>query len=50
MHSFEVHSTESACRKKGRLGLEQFLYHSTILFLVGIDIYPDPLIDIQIGL
>ena len=23
MHSFEVHSDESACRKIGRLGLEQ---------------------------
>ena len=23
MHSFEVHSNESACRKSGRLGLEQ---------------------------
>ena len=23
MHSFEVHSNESACRKKVRLGLEQ---------------------------
>ena len=23
MHSFEVHSNESACRKKARLGLEQ---------------------------
>ena len=26
MHSFEVHSNESACRKIGRLGLEQVLY------------------------
>ena len=25
MHSFEVHSNESACRKSGRLGLEQVL-------------------------
>ena len=25
MHSFEVHSNESACGKSGRLGLEQFL-------------------------
>ena len=24
MHSFEVHSNESVCRKKVRLGLEQF--------------------------
>ena len=26
MHSFEVHSNESACRKKVRLGLEQVNY------------------------
>ena len=26
MHSFEVHSNESACRKSGRLGLEQVYY------------------------
>ena len=25
-HSFEVHSNESACRKSGRLGLEQVEY------------------------
>ena len=25
MHSFEVHSNESACRKSGRLGLDQVL-------------------------
>ena len=25
MHSFEVHSNESACRKSGRLGMEQVL-------------------------
>ena len=25
MHSFEVHSNESACRKSGRFGLEQVL-------------------------
>ena len=25
MHSFEVHSNESACRKSGRLGLEQVI-------------------------
>ena len=25
MHSFEVHSNESACRKKVRLGLEQVI-------------------------
>ena len=28
MHSFEVHSNESACRKSGRLGLEQVIYLS----------------------
>ena len=32
MHSFEVHSNESACRKSGRLGLEQVLY--TIYYIV----------------
>ena len=26
MHSFEVHSNESACRKKVCLGLEQVMY------------------------
>ena len=26
MHSFGVHSNESACRKKVRLGLEQVIY------------------------
>ena len=26
MHSFEVHSNESACRKSGRLGLEQVIH------------------------
>ena len=25
MHSFEVHSNESACRKSGRLGMEQVI-------------------------
>ena len=30
MHSFEVHSNESACRKSGRLGLEQVLYRCYI--------------------
>ena len=25
MHSFDVHSNESACRKSGRLGLEQVM-------------------------
>ena len=28
MHSFEVHSNESACRKSGRLGLEQIIKHT----------------------
>ena len=27
MHSFEVHSNESVCRKSGRLGLEQVQRH-----------------------
>ena len=27
-HSFEVHSNESACRKSGRLGLEQVTCHN----------------------
>ena len=27
MHSFEVHSNKSACRKRGRLGLEQVAYN-----------------------
>ena len=26
MHSFEAHSNESACRKSGRLGMDQALY------------------------
>ena len=26
MHSFGVHSNESACRKNGRLGMEQVTY------------------------
>ena len=25
MHSFEVHSNESVCRKSGRLGMEQVI-------------------------
>ena len=29
MHSFEVHSNESACRKSGRLGLEKVTSCST---------------------
>ena len=31
MHSFEVHSNESACIKKGRLGLEQVLHNMKAL-------------------
>ena len=31
MHSFEVHSNESACRKGGSLGMEQ-VYHYTLGF------------------
>ena len=33
MHSFEVHSNESACRKSGRLGLGQVCMTSSILTL-----------------
>ena len=33
MHSFEVHSNESACRKSGRLGLEQVAKEVTRLRL-----------------
>ena len=32
MHSFEVHSNKSACRKKVRLGLEQVLYIRTVVW------------------
>ena len=33
MHSFEVHSNESACRKSGQLGLEQVIgYPNTETF------------------
>ena len=31
MHSFEVHSNESACIKKVRLGLEQVLHTTKAL-------------------
>ena len=34
MHSFEVHSNESACRKSGRLGLEQVKLRTLIVTLV----------------
>ena len=30
MHSFEVHSNESACRKSGRLGMEKVYYKTRI--------------------
>ena len=30
MHSFEVHSNESACRKSGSIGLEQVMYMWTL--------------------
>ena len=33
MHSFEVHSNESACRKNVRLGLEQVIYGGYSSFL-----------------
>ena len=36
MHSFEVHSNESACRKSGRLGLEQvYTIIFGLLYIVG---------------
>ena len=34
MHSFEVHSNESACRKSDRLGLEQVLYVFTYKYIL----------------
>ena len=37
MHSFEVHSNERACRKSGRLGLEQVT--TTVLFVTYVKIY-----------
>ena len=43
MHGFEVHSDESACRKKVRLGLEQvkicLFQHVLDIFRLGIEIY-----------
>ena len=33
MHSFEVHSNESTCRKSGRLGLDQVIYDMDIVML-----------------
>ena len=39
MHSFEVHSNESACRKKVRLGLEQVhIYNPNLLSAVWSDL------------
>ena len=48
MHIFEVHSNESACRKKVRLGLEQVLWmgrgltqgdpESPIIFNIMVDV------------
>ena len=35
MHSFEVHSNESACRKSGRRGLEQVTYEFIINTIVS---------------
>ena len=38
MHSFEVHSNESACRKSGHLGLEQVIWAFEFsCFLIGLD-------------
>ena len=38
MHSFEVHSNESACRKKVRLGLEQVMYDTwKVLYFIVTD-------------
>ena len=31
MHSFEVHLNESACRKSGRLGLEQVIILTCVI-------------------
>ena len=40
MHSFEVHSNESACRKSGRLGLEQVLTVPTqVQFLIYFSLF-----------
>ena len=39
IHSFEVHSNESACRKSGRLGLEQVF--RTKLLCQKLRIYTD---------
>ena len=38
MHSFEVHSNESACRKTGCLGTEQVVYQVILNMLVTKDI------------
>ena len=42
MHSFEVHSNESACRKSGRLGLEQVIrqyYNYNSMFNLELTIF-----------
>ena len=31
MHSFEVHSNKSVCRKSGRLGLEQVICNTSYM-------------------
>ena len=36
MHSFEVHSNERACRKSGRLGLEQAFMEGNLVVIVGL--------------
>ena len=41
MHSFEVHSNESACRKSGRLGMEQVQCGLLYLF-PDLEVYYNP--------
>ena len=41
MHSFEVHSNESACRKKVRLGLEQVLTLLEMAPLKTVEVQPE---------
>ena len=38
MHSFEVHSNESVCRKSGCLGLEQVMYSMIVLYMLHLHI------------
>ena len=40
MHSFEVHSNKSACRKSGHIGLEQVKCNQEIFFLSYIEGIP----------